>query len=522
MEYELNASHTLLLKKIFILFRHVSSNIQIVATNNGLNLYALNGSNSAWLHIQLGKQFFRSIQLQEHDQREEDGFETTQQKYWLVSTKNICQALSIVSPAGYRSQGYCAVFLKDVGQGDDNTVRTTVALEKLVIREEAEHGNVLSFILSCAGEHIQRSAIISYEEQKLSVPDDVDWLHWHYLRIQPTILYKSINPYWSPFDDIAIAYDSKKDHVSLTIVKSSVKNAGRTKTRAGRRAGISGKITINSSHFLKLKFDESVEPPKDIIISLKELLSLSSFCESLKSPLSLLLRHAGDPVIVLFGEAVDLAENTTGQISIHQIIAEAAGQEYGDAYDTLFLTNQNKAWSGSLWLSSIQQENNDAEESTQIAESVKTFGATPTEYGPRTDPASVSESFTASVAERVPEPVQERVIEPATSPVRATPKSEARDIYQEIFEEPSPEKTPTQETPPGFGNLSRQQRDLIYRTLALDFMPGSKLESVKATNSNVGSTPIGGSEYESTLEGSLDSAPRDREETVYDQLAGIW
>ncbi|GIX61446.1 Rad9 protein [Babesia caballi] len=494
MEYELNASQALLLKKIFILFRHVSANVQVVATRNGLNLYALNGANSAWLHIQLGRQFFRRIEAQEHDQPASGSQDLVEEKYWLLTTKNLCQALNVVSPAGAKNQGYSAVFLKDMVQGGENTVRTTVALEKVVIREETEHANLVSFTLSCAGEHIQRSVIISYENTRVSVPDDVHWPHWHFLRIQPTVLYKSINPYWSPFDDISIAYDASKDQVSLTIVKSSVKPAARSKTKASRRSGISGKITINSSHFLKLKVDENLPEPKDVAISLKELLSLSSFCESVKSPLALLLRNPGDPVIVVFGDAVDIAEETTGQISIHQVIAEGASQYSGDPYDNLFHTSPNKSWSGSLWLSTTQPTVEGSPDAAQTAEAeeeeVSNFDSQVSSLKAPTEPVTVdSESFLAT------------------------------------FDEPSSEEQPaTEDTPPWIGNLTRQERDRIYRTLALDFVPPSRWSSSKGTNSNVGSTPMLSTPYDRSIEGSVQShhPEREKEESVYDQLAGIW
>ncbi|KAK2196416.1 hypothetical protein BdWA1_001662 [Babesia duncani] len=68
-----------------------------------------------------------------------------------------------VTPSGPRNQMYGAIFLRDVSNSEDNTVRAPVALEKLVIREEPHHCNLLSFILNCAGENIQRTATISYE-----------------------------------------------------------------------------------------------------------------------------------------------------------------------------------------------------------------------------------------------------------------------------------------------------------------------------------------------------------------------
>ncbi|KAK1933175.1 hypothetical protein X943_002512 [Babesia divergens] len=491
MEYELNASHTLLLKKIFILFRHVSSNVQIVATLNGLNLYALNGSNSAWLHIQLGKQFFRRIDCPELEDCDSD--EPIAAKYWVVASKNLCQALSIVTPAGPKNQGYCAVFLKDVAQGDDNTVRTPVALEKLVIREEREHGYLLSFVLNCAGEHIQRSAIISYEEFKICVPDDIKWSNWHYLRIQPNVLYKSINPYWSPFDDIAISYNPKRDELSLSIVKSIVRSSGRSKSRSNKRAGISGKITINSSHFVRLLLDEELPPPQGITISLKELLSLTSFCESVKAPLSLLMRNPGDPVVVIFGEAVDIVESTTGEISIHQVIADAAAHYAPDHFEALFLGNQNRAWSGALWLSSIQPGNSG--HSRQV-----------------TQPESEAES------QIIASDVKER-----TSNLDPQPQSSrTADLFKDPLGESSDEEIiPSSKEPTQLGNLSRIQRDLIYKCLALDFMPASSPTPSKGGDSFAGISPRT-SEYIRTDEASIDTNSRDRDDIVYDQLAGIW
>ncbi|ORM40213.1 uncharacterized protein BXIN_1365 [Babesia sp. Xinjiang] len=496
MEYELNATQTLLLKKIFILFRHISANVQIIASSNGLNLHALNGSNSAWLHIQLGKDFFRRIDTGGLTASQPSPPYSEIPKFWLLSTKNLCQALTIVSPLGPRNQGYSAVFLKDGGHGDDNTLRTTVALEKLIIREEPDHGNLLSFVMCCAEEHIERSAIICYEDRKVSVPDDINWLNWHYLRIQPTVLYKSINPYWSPFDDIAITYDTKKDQVSFSVVKSAISTGSRRRKKANKRAGITGKITINGSHFMQLKFDEKIKPPKDVTVSLKELISLSSFCESVKSPLSFVVRNPGDPVIVVFGEAVDIADNTIGEISIHQIISDAATRKNGDPYDNLLLTSPNKAWSGSLWLSSIQQTADAPEEPQEVAEPEEITIEESEEYSSRT--VLQSESVQEGSGDTVPRVIHETYEE---------------DDTVDIVDGPSQ-----------FGNLTRKQRDLIYKTLALDFMPRPSYTFNTANNGTVTDTPHEDTPFYRSHENpfTVPSRELNRGERTYDQISGIW
>ncbi|GFE53438.1 Rad9 [Babesia ovis] len=495
MEYELNATQTLLLKKIFLLFRQVSANVQLVASGNGINLYALNGSNSAWLHIQLGKDFFRRI-----DTGTENSFDDTKTevRYWLLSTKNLCQALNVVSPVGAKNQGYSAVFLKEGGQADDNTLRTTIALEKLIIREELEHGNLISFVMCCAEEHIQRSAIVSFENHRVSVPDDISWINWHYIRISPAVLYKSINPYWSPYDDISISYDRVKDQVTLTVVKSVVRSARKTKTRPTRRSGISGKITINGSHFIKLIFDEKLKPPKNVTISLKELLSLSSFCEAVKSPLSLVIRNSGDPVIVVFGEAVDIAENTAGEISVHQVVAEAASQPQGDIYDNLLLNNPNKAWGGSLWLSSMQQIGDEGSENDQNIEAYDT---------------NTVEASQDSTSDKSDDSDREQ--------------EEYADVQQDNIEDPHmlrEEGLHMRSHLATFdcSHLTLEQRDLIYKTLALDFMPAIKYMYSAGSGSGVGGTPFDDSQYDRTELDNLQARERNRSEIAYSQLTGIW
>ncbi|KAK2196415.1 hypothetical protein BdWA1_001661 [Babesia duncani] len=102
------------------------------------------------------------------------------------------------------------------------------------------------------------------------------------------------------------------------------------------------------------QLDENIPYPNNITVSLKELLSLSSFCDSIKKPLSLILRSAGDPVIALFGEAASIAEAETGCLNIHKTVATASSQYDKQSADGNLIVNHPNAWSGSLWLSSIQ------------------------------------------------------------------------------------------------------------------------------------------------------------------------
>lgn len=94
MEYEINGFNALILKKTLLLFRHISQDLQIIASENGLNLYALDQSNSVWLHIQLGKNFFERIQYRSSQTSQSDS--PSKVKHWFVSTKQLCQSLSIV------------------------------------------------------------------------------------------------------------------------------------------------------------------------------------------------------------------------------------------------------------------------------------------------------------------------------------------------------------------------------------------------------------------------------------------
>ncbi|EDO08402.1 Rad9 family protein [Babesia bovis T2Bo] len=502
MEYELNATQTLLLKRIFLLFRQVSTNVQIIASENGLNLYALNGSNSAWLHIQLGKDFFRKIDIGV-DEATCDPQDVI--KHWLFSTKNLCQALNIVSAIGARNQGYSAVFLKDGSNTEENTVRATVALEKLLIREEQDHGNLVSFVMCCAEEHIQRSSILCYEDHRVSIPDDICWQNWHYMRMQPSLLNKSISPYWSPFDDISISYDSVKDLVTLSVVKSSFRVGRKTKSKAGRRAGISGKITINGSHFIKLKIDDGIQTPNDVVISLKELISLSSFSDSIKSPLSLVIRNPGDPVILLFGDAVDIADNTDGEISIHQVVAQATTQMVGAPYDNILLTNPNKAWAGSLWLSSMQQPG-DPSTNTLTVDTGGEATVDPEESVLNTN------SEDTPVPEEEPELLKE-----------ATPKASKKKSKKKSKKSESSPKSPKElgNTPAEYRHLTYSQRDDIYKTILLDFMPSSCYLPGVPINV-VGGTPMDSSQYTKSDSDSLYQTDSRNSDILCSQLAGIW
>lgn len=60
MELLLNASQVLLFRKIISLFRQITQSLHIISTEEGLELSALNSSNTAWLHVFFAQSFFVS------------------------------------------------------------------------------------------------------------------------------------------------------------------------------------------------------------------------------------------------------------------------------------------------------------------------------------------------------------------------------------------------------------------------------------------------------------------------------
>ncbi|BAM41803.1 16S rRNA processing protein [Theileria orientalis strain Shintoku] len=356
MEYELNGANALILKKILILFRHISLDLQIIASRNGLNLYALNPSNSVWLHIQLGKGFFEKIQIKPQNTTHYDT--SSNIRHWFVSTKHLCQSLSIIIPPGQKNSAFGSVLVRDANTNEN--LKNSFGLDRLIIREFSNTSDYLSLIFVCSNKNIVRSATISYQEYKLSVPDDLGWSNWHYLRISPSVFYKSINPFSSQYNDLSITYNDAKEDLLLNVINNTSKLSG----SKNKKKMVSGKILINSRHFHKLDLDDDLTYPTDITIAMKEFLSLVSFCESIKCPMSLVLRKAGDPVIALFGGSVDACESVTTNLNIHSIVYNGCKEPSVDTSNSP-ISSEILSLSGSLWISSFKVSANEQKNDTQ-------------------------------------------------------------------------------------------------------------------------------------------------------------
>ncbi|UKK02912.2 16S rRNA processing protein [Theileria orientalis] len=347
MEYEINGANALILKKTIILFRHISLDLQIIASRNGLNLYALNPSNSVWLHIQLGKGFFEKIQVKPQNTTHYDT--SSNIRHWFVSTKHLCQSLSIIIPPGQKTSAFGSVLVRDSNTNEN--LKNSFGLDRLIIREFSNTSDYLSLIFLCSNKNIVRSATISYQEYKLSVPDDLGWSNWHYLRISPSVFYKSINPFSSQYNDLSITYNDEKEDLLLNVINNASKLSG----SKNKKKMVSGKILINSRHFHKLDLDDDLTYPTDITIAMKEFLSLVSFCESIKCPMSLVLRKPGDPVIALFGGSVDACESVTTNLNIHNIVYNGCKEPSMDTLSSP-ISSEILSLSGSLWISSFKEE----------------------------------------------------------------------------------------------------------------------------------------------------------------------
>ncbi|UKJ89921.2 16S rRNA processing protein [Theileria orientalis] len=362
MEYELNGANALILKKILILFRHISLDLQIIASKNGLNLYALNPSNSVWLHIQLGRGFFEKIQIKPQYTTHYDT--SSNIRHWFVSTKHLCQSLSIIIPPGQKTSAFGSVLVRDANTNDK--LKNAFGLDRLIIREFSTTADYLSLIFVCSNKNIVRSATISYQEYKLSVPDDLGWSNWHYLRIAPSVFYKSINPFSTQYNDLSITYNDAKEDLLLNVINNTSKLSG----SKNKKKMVSGKILINSRHFHKLDLDDDLIYPSDITISMKEFISLVSFCESIKCPMSLVLRKAGDPVIALFGGSVDACESVTTNLNIHNIVYNGCKEPSMENSNSP-ISSEILSLSGSLWISSFKTEHKNHElEEEEILETV--------------------------------------------------------------------------------------------------------------------------------------------------------
>ncbi|XP_953378.1 uncharacterized protein TA10220 [Theileria annulata] len=347
MEYELNGFNALILKKTILLFRHISQDLQIIASENGLNLYALDQSNSVWLHIQLGRNFFERIQYRNTESSDSDP--SSKVKHWFVSTKQLCQSLSIIIPPTQKKSPFDAILIKDLHNHEN--LKSSFGLDRLIIKEYQESVDFLSLIFVCSNKNIIRSATIGFQEYKLSIPDDLGWSNWHYLRISPTVFYKSISPFSSQYNDLSITYNDSKEDLLLNVIN----NTSKLTKNKNRKRIVSGNVLINSRHFHKLDLDDDLTYPSDITISIKEFLSLLSFCESVKCPLSIILRNPGDPVIALFGGSVDACESVTTNLNIHNIVYNGCNESKIETPETKII-NDNISLSGSLWISSFKAE----------------------------------------------------------------------------------------------------------------------------------------------------------------------
>ncbi|SIO73711.1 conserved Plasmodium protein, unknown function [Babesia microti strain RI] len=319
MELLLNASQVLLFRKIISLFRQITQSLHIISTEEGLELSALNSSNTAWLHVFFAQSFFVSYRTINKLSKKE--LKT------LISAKNFYNSLT--SPDSYLTKR-------------NNHLNS---LDTCIISSESE-SDALSFSLHFCNGLICRTTSVSLEDSPSQFPDIIDWAEYNYFRFHPKIILRCINPYCFNEDDIVWSADSKTHCIEIKILTARG-SINRQSPLLGKDDFSCSNIKLDSSQFDELSLVNNTDCVYSVF-SIKQLAAVANLSDSINIPLALVFKDPGDPAFVLFGKAAYLpSKNFNPQAHI-----------LNSPTLNIKSTNsrQNDHWSGALWMSTIVSE----------------------------------------------------------------------------------------------------------------------------------------------------------------------